>query len=516
MKKPLRMSFTVLLAGALFTTVGCSNSTNTATPSTDATAVVKKGGTLNLSLDSDPPKLDPSFSTALVDRMVFQSIYDKLVDLDDKGNIVPMLAEKWDVSQDQKTYTFTLREGVKFHDGTDFNAEAVKFNLDRYMDKASTRRNELQAVDKITVTDPKNIKIELKQPFAPFLSVLTDRAGMMSSPDAVKKYGDEYLNHPVGTGPFVFSDRVKGSTLTVEKNPNYWKTGLPNLDKVVYKIINDSNQALNNLKAGQVDITNVFPSKEITNFTNDPKIAVINEPGQGFQGIHLNVSKAPFDNKELRQAVDLMIDRDAIVKVVLNNAGQAGHSPFAPTHFAYGATDKFEAPNVDKAKEILKKAGKPDGFEFTLKIGTSPTNQQLGQMIQNMLKPAGITVNLEKVEFGTMLEQSKNGNFEAVQLGWSGRPDPDQNIYDWDVTNGAQNYSRYSNKEIDNLLQDARVEGDTSKRKALYEKAMQILNDEEPYVYLYHSNNVFGLSKSVKGFTYVPDGLIRTANLSKQ
>lgn len=518
MNKTLRMSFTVLLAGALFTTVGCSSSSNTAspTPDKDTAAAVKKGGTLNLSLDADPPKLDPSFSTALVDRMVFQSIYDKLVDLDDKGNIVPMLAEKWDVSPDQKSYTFTLREGVKFHDGTDFNAEAVKFNLDRYMDKASTRRNELQAVDTITVTDPKTIKIDLKQPFAPFLSVLTDRAGMMSSPDAVKKYGDDYLNHPVGTGPFVYKERVKGSTLTVEKNPNYWQKGLPNLDKVVYKIINDSNQALNNLKAGQVDITNVFPTKEIPNFANDAKLSVVNEPGQGFQGIHVNASKAPFDNKELRNAVDLMIDRDAIVKVVLNNAGKPAHSPYAPTHFAYGDTDKYEAPNVDKAKELLKKAGKPDGFDFTLKIGTSPTNQQLGQMIQNMLKPAGINVTLEKVEFGTLLEQSKNGNYEAVQLGWSGRPDPDQNIYDWDVTGGAQNYSRYSNKEVDTLLQGARVEGDTAKRKDLYEKAMKILNDEDPYVYLYHSNNVFGVSKSVKGFTYVPDGLIRTVNLSKQ
>ncbi|MBL0385272.1 ABC transporter substrate-binding protein [Tumebacillus sp. ITR2] len=517
MKKPLQLSFTILLAGAMLATVGCSSNNYATSSKTDSqgTATVKNGGTLNISLDADPPKLDPSFSTALVDRMVFQSIYDKLVDLDEKGNIVPMLADKWDVSPDQKTYTFTLHEGVKFTDGTDFNADAVKFNIERYMDKASTRRNELQAVDKVTVVDPKTVKIDLKQPFAPFLSVLTDRAGMMVSPDAVKKYGDDFLNHPVGTGPFVYKDRVKGSTLTLEKNASYWKKDLPHLDKVVYKVINDSSQALNNLKSGQVDITNVFPTKEIPNFANDPKISVVNQAGQGFQGIHLNASKAPFDNKELRSAVDLMIDRDAIVKVVLNNAGTPGHSPFAPTQFAYGDSDKYQAPNVDQAKELLKKAGKPDGFTFTLKIGTSPTNQQLGQMIQNMLKPAGITVNLEKVEFGTLLDQSKNGNFEAVQLGWSGRPDPDQNLYDWDVSNGAQNYSRYSNSQVDSLLNDARLEGDSTKRKDLYEKAMKILNDENPYVYLYHSNNVFGLSKSVQGFTYVPDGLIRTVNLSK-
>ncbi|KEO84862.1 ABC transporter substrate-binding protein [Tumebacillus flagellatus] len=518
MKKPLQLSFTFLLAGALIASAGCSSSNSADTSKSDAkpaTNAVKQGGTVNISLDADPPKLDPSFSTALVDRMVFQSIYDKLVDLDDKGNIVPMLADKWDVSPDQKSYTFHLHPGVKFTDGTDFNADAVKFNIERYMDKASTRRNELQAVDKVSVVDPSTVKIDLKQPFAPFLSVLTDRAGMMVSPAAVKQYGDDFLNHPVGTGPFVLKDRVKGSTLTLEKNPNYWKEGLPHLDKVVYKIINDSNQALNNLKSGQVDITNVFPTKEIPNFANDPKISVVNQAGQGFQGMHLNASKAPFDNAALRSAVDLMIDRDAIVKVVLNGAGTAGHSPFAPTQFAFGDTDKFERPNVDKAKELLKQGGKPDGFSFTLKIGTTPTNQQLGQMIQNMLKPAGITVNLEKVEFGTLIDQAKNGNYEAVQLGWSGRPDPDQNLYDWDVTDGTQNYSRYSNKDVDTLLQSARVEGDNNKRKELYDKAMQILNTENPYLYLYHSNNVFGLSKEVQGFVYVPDGLIRTATLSK-
>ncbi|ASS74141.1 peptide ABC transporter substrate-binding protein [Tumebacillus algifaecis] len=511
-----KIALSILLAGSLLA-AGCGDKPAASDPKSEGSGTAQKtGGTLSISLDSDPPKLDPFSSTALVDRMVFQSIFDKLVDLDEKGDIIPMLAEKWDVSPDQKSYTFTLKQGVKFHDGTDFNAEAVKFNFERNMDKASNRKNELNSVEKVTVSDPYTVKVDLSQPYAPFLSVLTDRAGMMVSPAGVEKYGEDFLNHPIGTGPFVYKERQKGSSITLEKNANYWQKGLPYLDKVEYKIMNDANVALMNLKSGQVDITNKFPFKEIENAKNDTKISVINESGQGYQGLHLNTTKAPFDVKELRQAVDLLIDRDAIVKVVLSGAGSPAHSPFAKSQFAYGDSDKSEQPNVDKAKELLKKAGKESGFTFTLKIGTSPTNQQVGQMIQNMMKPAGITVNLEKVEFGTMLEQAKTANYEAVAIGWSGRPDPDLNIYDFAVTGSSNNYPRYSNKEVDRILGEARVEGDQAKRKAKYDEAMRILNDEVPYIYFYHDHNVFGLSNSVEGFTYVPDGLIRTVKLSKK
>ncbi|SDN94858.1 peptide/nickel transport system substrate-binding protein [Paenibacillus sp. yr247] len=522
MKKSFRWGLSAALALTVVVT-GCSSnkpasnpkSTNSAVDSKAANTTPKAGGTLSVEMNADPPKLDPSLSSALVDRQVFQSIYDKLVDIDATGKIVPMLAEQWTVSDDHKVYTLKLRQGVKFHDGTDFNAEAVKFNIERGMDKNSVRRSELAEVEKVSVSDPYTVVIQLSKPFAPFLSVLTDRAGMIVSPEAVKKYGEDFVNHPVGTGPFIFKDRVKGTSLTVEKNPNYWQKGLPYLDKVVYKIFTDSNVALTNQKSGQVDITTNFPYKEIENMKNDTNIKVINLAGQGFQGIHLNTSKAPFDNKELRQAVDLMIDREALIKVALSGAGTPAHSPFAPSHFSYGDSDKYEKPNLAKAKELLKKAGKPDGFSFSLKIGTTPTNQQVGEMVQNMLKPAGITVTLDKVEFGTMLDQAKKGNHESTQLGWSGRPDPDQNIYDFAFTGASNNYSQYSNPEVDKLLKEGRGEGTEAKRKAIYDDLMKKLNDDDEYVYLWHSNNVFGISKGVQGFTYIPDGLIRTATISK-
>lgn len=473
-------------------------------------------GVINISLNQDPPKLDPTASTALVDRHVFQSLFDKLVDLDEKGKVVPMLAEKWEISPDGKTYTFSLRQGVKFHDGTDFNAEAVKFNLERNLEKSSARRNELKEISQITVVDNKTIKIELAKPFAPFLSILADRAGMMASPAAVKKYGQDFMSHPVGTGPFVFKERVKGSAITLEKNPDYWQPGLPKANKVVYKIITDANVALMNLKSGQVDITNRFPFSEVKNFANDAKVIVVNEPGLGFRGLMFNVSKAPFNSYEITKAIELLIDRQAIGKVVLNGVGTPGRTLFFPSSFAYNPEqDKPFTPDLAKAKELLAKAGKPNGFAFTLKTDSDPVFQQIGQMIQSMLKPAGIEVTLEKMEFGALLDQALKGNFEATFIGWSGRPDPDQNIFDWYVTGGSLNYMRYSNKELDSLLSAARAEIDEAKRKALYDKATALVQQEVSYIPLYHEHNVYGLNKAVKGFAHNPDGMIRTADLSK-
>ncbi|MBV8623590.1 MAG: peptide ABC transporter substrate-binding protein [Herbaspirillum sp.] len=471
--------------------------------------------TLNISLDADPGKLDPTQSSMLNERIVYQSIFDKLVDLDGEGKIIPMLAERWSVSDDQKTYTLFLRKGVKFQDGTPFDAKAVEFNLLRGQEKTSLRRNELKYVSKITVVDEHTIKLELSTPFAPFMSILTDRAGMMSSPAAVKKYGDDYVNHPVGTGPFLYKGRLKGATITLEKNPNYWRAGLPKVDEVVYKIMPDVNVAFNNLRSGQVDITNRFPYKEITNVPGNANYTVLNKPSLGFRGFYMNTGKPPFDKKEVRQAVDLLIDRNAIAKVVYNNAVAPGHSAFSKAQFANGPSDVPPKVDLARAKELLKAAGKEGGFSFKLTLPTTPDELQVGQMIQGMLRPAGISVTLEKTELATQIEAGKAGNFEGLFVGWSGRSDPDQNIYDFVTTNGSLNYSHFGAKEVDDLLQQARVEGDQAKRKLLYDQVMAILVKEVPYIYTVHDNVLFGIAKSVKGFEYVPDGVIRTATVSK-
>jgi peptide/nickel transport system substrate-binding protein len=262
-------------------------------------------------------------------------------------------------------------------------------------------------------------------------------------------------------------------------------------------------------------MTNVLPPKEVPGLQSDNKFVVVNEQGFGYQGIYLNTKQAPFDNKNVRKAVDLLINRDSLVKVMFGDTATPGHAPFSETNLAYGESDKYEAPNVEQAKQLLAESG-VSNVSFTMKTGTSPANAQLAQLVQNFLQAGGINMQIEKVEFGTLLEQGETGNFQALQLGWSGRPDPDQNIYDFIVTDGSNNDSQYSNPQVDDLLRQARAESDETKRKALYDQVMQILHDDVPYVYLYHQNNVFGMRSNIGGFTYVPDGIIRTTQLTKQ
>ncbi len=500
-------------AGTTSSTAAPAASESTAAPAVSGGAA--GGAEIVISLNADPPKLDPAQSSAFVDRQVLNNICDKLADIDPQGKIIPMLATAWKISDDKLTYTFTLREGVKFHDGTDFNADAVKANLARDMTDKSPRRTELSSVQSVAVVDPKTVKITLKQPFAPFLSVLTDRSGMIVSPKAAQDMGDDFLTKPVCSGPFMFQDRVKGDHITLVRNPNYWQPGLPKAAKLTYKIFTDPNVELVNLRSGQADFIDSVPAKEVPNVQQDSKFAIVNQPGFGYQGIYLNVTKPPLDNKGVRKAIDLLIDRDALVKVVFNGTATPGHSPFAPSQFAFGDSDKYVPPNLDQAKKLLADAG-VSNVSFTLKTGTAPVNVQVAQLIQNFLKPAGIDMQIEKLEFGTQLDQTDKGDFQASALGWSGRPDPDLNIYDFMFTGGANNSSQFSNATVDAQLKVARAESDEAKRKAAYDQVMQIVNDQVPYVYLYHQNNVFAMSAQVTGFTYVADGIIRAANMDKK
>ncbi len=476
-------------------------------------------GTLEVALEAEPPELDPNLSSAYVDRQVMASLYDRLVDIDENGKIVPMLAKSYDISGDRKTYTFELQQGVKFHDGTPLNAEAVKFNFERYQKEDSVRSTEIEPVESVEAVDEYTVRVTLSEPFAPFLAVLTDRAGIMASPKAIKESGGRISKNPVGTGPFEFVERVRGDHITVEKNEDYWRDGLPKMDKIIYRGIDDENVQYQNLQSGELDLIDSIPFVEFKELQESSDYRVSVEPGLGYQGIWLNVTQPPFDNKALRQAVYRLVDREAIVSAVLRDVGGTpANSPFSKQTWAYGESDKYPPRSVEEAKALLEEAGKPDGFSFTFKTDPSPINQQLGQVIQSNLKPAGIKVEIEQIEFGTLLEQNDSGNFEAMLLGWSGRIDPDLNLYDFMVTKGDFNASGYSNPEVDRLLDEARTTSDRDRRKELYDQVMEILHEEVPYVYLYHSNLTtdFYMQPTVQGFEPYPDGILRLAGVSKQ
>ncbi|MDH6351973.1 MULTISPECIES: ABC transporter substrate-binding protein [unclassified Brevibacillus] len=505
--------------GTVLLVTGCGGGSGAGTADSGKTATAPAAGkkVINIGLKADPPSMDPSISTSLYDRQVYASLYDKLFDIDAQGKIVPMLAESYEVTPDGKTYTLKLKQGVKFHDGTDFDADAVKFNFDRNISgEKSRRKGELKFVESVSVVDKSTVKIQLKEPFAPFLSVLTDRSGIIVSPKAVKEHGEQYLNHPVGTGPFTFVEQVKGDHVTLKKNENYWN-GAVKVDEVNYKVFTNGTAKVQNLRSGTLDIIDDTPVKEIPVVKGDTNLQLIAESGMGFQGIYLNNSRPPFDNKFLRQAVDRAIEREAVVKVLYNGYAAPARTAFTKGNLAYNEQlNTPTAPNADEIKDLLEKGGKPGGFDFKLYIATSPENEQLGAVLQSMLKQYNINMTLEKLEYGQLIETGDKGEFDALQLGWSGRQDPDQNLHDFVVTGTSNNNGRISIPKLDELVVAARGEMDEAKRKALYDEAAKLLQDEAGYVYLYHQYVLIGMNKKVTGFNYVPDGLIRTATLDKQ
>ncbi len=471
--------------------------------------------TLNIGLKANPPSMDPTLSSSLYDRQVYASIYDKLFDINEKGEIVPLLVKSYTVSEDGLVYQFILKENIKFHDGSVFNAEVVKFNLDRHRTHPTSRRKtELAMINEVNVIDSSTVEVILKQPFAPFLSILTDRAGVMVSQLAVEKHGEQYINNPVGSGPFLFKEQVKGSHVSLVKNPEYWR-GVPAFDEVNYRVFVNGSAKVQNLRSGQLDIIDEMPARDTAVIKSDPQLQLFSASGLGYQGIYLNGNKPPFDNPQLRIAVNQAIDRDTLVKVLFGEHALAGNSPFSVNSFAHSALDKPPQVDAEEISRLLKAGGKPDGFAFTLMIVTAPESEQLGAIIQNMLKAHKIDMKLEKVDYAQMLEMGQQGQFQAMQLGWSGRLDPDQNTYDFLVTGHLNNYGRINDSQLDELLNQARRAANQDERRKLYDQAVQRSHDIGAYVYIYHQFNLFGVNASIKNFKQYPDGLVRPFELSR-
>ncbi len=442
------------------------------------------------------------------------NIYDTLFALTPSGKIVGDLVTKWNVSSDGLTYTFHLRHGVKFQDGTPFNSQAVKFNLNRDMKPTSARKSSLNAIKSIDTPDDYTVVLHLSKPYSPLINVLAGRAGMMVSPTAVKNEGANFANHPVGTGPYQLVNRVKGSTLTLEANEHYWK-GAPKIQRVVWHVFNDPNVELSNLQSGAVQLIDQVPASQLSSIKSNPNYIVSNTPGFGYQGFYLNTSEPPFNNRYLREAVDDAIDRKAIADVVFKGEASPAWSPFSPVSPVYDrAVSTPPAPNGAKVKKLLKESGHSSGFSFTLQTANSPISVQTAQMVQSMLSQYGIQMKIQQLDFDTLLSNNINHSFQASALGWSGRLDPDQDTYSFWHTGGANNGSKFSDSTVDQLLDKARKLSSMNQRKQVYDQFMKVMHQQDPYIFLYYPNNVYAYSTSLHGFKAYPDGAFRLDQLS--
>ncbi len=473
----------------------------------------RRGGVLRAGLNADPPNLDPHQSTAAVDRQVFQSLFDKLVDTDQDLNIVPMLATSWAIANGGKTYTFKLRPNVIFHDGTPFNAEAVKFNFERMLDPAfgSPRRFEIILVQKVTVIDPLTVQVDLEGPFSPFLSILSDRAGMMISPAAARRLGRDFPREPLGTGPYKFVEKRPQDRVVLERFDRHWDKNAGFVDRMIFRPFIDESARLANLRAGELDIIDQVAPTDVPQLKTDSRVRLVEREGLGWQGIWLMVQGPPFNNRALRQALNATIDRRTLVRVVFGETATPANGPFPTGMLASDAGPNSRIPerNLDLARTKLREGGQPSGFTFTLKITPGRVPQQIAQIVQSMAGEVGIRVSIEIVEFGTLLSQFVDRRFEAGLLGWSGRPDPDGNTYNNFVTGGGQNRAAYANPRFDALLDAARILTTAEHRRRAYADALAILNEDLPYLFLYWPKEYKVMTPKVQGFVSNPDGMMR-------
>ncbi len=468
------------------------------------------GGTLTVALDSDFIGFDPHGASAGIDRSVYTSIYNTLVTVDRDLNIVPELAESWD-TPDETTYIFHLRQGVKFHDGTDFNAQAVKSNFDWILDEAnaSPRRPELSSISEVTVVDDNTVKVSLNEPFAPLLAILTDRAGYIVSPVAREKYGDDLTRNPVGTGPFEFVEHVRDDHSTFKRFEGYWESGLPLLDQIVYRPVPDSTAALTSLRTGAVDFLYAVDPKDVPTIETTSGISYLEGPSVGYQGLWINTSAGPLANKSLREAVTHAIDRETLLNIAYRDVGQIASGPVPPSSWAFDPELSVTTYDPELARQKLAEGGQPNGFDMVLKVANAPLGQLVTQLIQAQLAEVGIRVQVQSLEFGALLQAGEDNDFDALSLGWSGRIDPDGNIEPIFHTNGAFNYGRYSNPKIDKLIADGRQTSDRAERIHIYQQISDIINEDVAYMFTYFEPSAFAKVDSVKGFEVTPDGLMR-------
>ena len=473
---------------------------------------------LRIGLAEDPDVLDPTLARTYVGRIVFASICDKLFDIDEKLNVVPQLALSHEVSDDGKAVLIKLRTGVKFHDGESFDAEAAKFSLERHMTmQGSFRKPELSAVDKVEVVDPATIKLSLKAPFSPLIAQLTDRAGMMVSPKAAKDAGDKFGQKPVCAGPYKFVERVQQDRIVVEKFADYWNKANVHIDRITYLPITDSTVRLANLKAGQLDLIERPLATDIKEMRANPKLKLGAALELGYQGMTINVGKGDpskvFADKRIREALQLAIDRKAINDVVFNGEFVPGNQWVNPQHPYYQQSHPVPARDLARAKKLIAEAGVKTPIVIDFMVPNNPETRQVAEVIQAMTAEAGFDMKIRVTEFATSLNEAEAGRFQAFMLAWSGRTDPDGNIYTFAKTGQPNNYSFYSDPEVDAALDEARTKTALADRKAIYEKITKKLTTEGGIIYLYHRVVIIPYTDKLEGYRQMPDGLVRVVGL---
>lgn len=468
---------------------------------------------LRIGIGSDPNVLDPAVSGSFVERVVFSALCDKLIDTAPDLSFRPELATRWEWAPDGLALTLALRSDARFHDGTPLDAEAVRVNLERYRTaRESRRRSELAQISAVEAPDPRTVIIRLSEPFAPLLSVLADRGGMIMSTTALARLGERIRDEPVCSGPFRLTRRVPQDRIEMERFPGHWNAANIHVEKLVFLPIPDNTVRLLNLRAGQLDIIERLSPSDVADARRDQRLRVVEATALAYQTMSINTATGALRDPLVREALERSIDRAVINQVALEGLLVPGNQPEAPGT-AYHFADLPPPPrDPARAQALLRQAGH-DRVAFTLKVPNSPVEAQVAQIIQAMAAEGGFDVRIEQMESSAMVAATRRGDYDAAIAIWSGRPDPHGNVAIWLASDGFLNWGHYANPIVDAAFAAARRSTVTAERQAQYHRAAETWLADRPHLFLYHHRWFWGLRAGIAGFEPNPDGIIRFAGI---
>ena len=465
----------------------------------------KKGGTLTVGLELDIPGFDPLkvgvYDTAA--NIAASLILETLVGSDENGKAKPGLALSWDHSDDYKIWTFKLRPGVKFHDGTPFNAQAVAWNYARQKDPKNNCRCAFYVANILSVEakDDLTVVYTLKDPAVDLPALLTrpSQNSSMHSPSAIQAKGDDYNRNPVGTGPFILKSWTAGDRMVVERNPDYWDKAKPYLDRVVLRPLPDSQSRFASLKSGETDLVwaDEFEADNILRAKKDPTLQVLAYAGSGAAVYAFNTKEAPLDDVRVRQALVMALDRKKMSQAITNGIARVASNPYGDGSWVQCKDDGALPEDPKKAAALIKDYGKPVSFKMI--FTATPRGRLIGQVMQQLWKNVGATMEIVQVDQATIPPIAFQHKFQAIPWRIVDFPEPDVQMYANFHTGSPVNLSQYSNPDLDKALEDARVTADEPKRIELYCQAARIINQQATWFWTFQ-NTYYAMAKAkVKG-----------------
>lgn len=459
---------------------------------------------LKVAITSNLNTLDPAKSKLGDEYLYMFMVFNSLTMIDRDLTVKPELAERWESSEDLKTWTFYLRQGVKFHHGREMEAEDVVATIKRLLDKevGSRARVNFLIVDKVEAVDKYTVRFALNTAYAAFPEILGERQARIVPRDAI----DKLPTQPVGTGPFKFKSYTPGDNLELIKNADYWEKGLPLLDGVILKVVPESAARVTGLEAGELHVVWELPLESIENLKKNPQVVVDEIPTSTWDGIIMHNGHKPFDNPKVRLALQYAVDKAQLVDMVLFGHGAPTHTPISPRDPNFNRTLSFK-PDLAKAKALLAEAGYPNGFEVKLYVPEGRAQRvRLGVALQQMLKPIGVNIDVQRIPWDKFMTDIEGKATFSIN-GFFSRPTVDTALYPWYHSKGSWNTGlwHYKNEKVDELLDTARKTKDEAQRRQIYEEFQKLTVEQDtPSIVPYVLNHVNGFRKEVKDIKSSP------------